>query len=60
MTNTTDLWKSLDLASGLTLELRAGTEPCLTLLQGEDRISVELSNVKTLVAGPDRCRGGAC
>jgi hypothetical protein len=50
MSNTPDLWESRDLPNGLTLELRAGAEPCLVLRQGDDRISVELSNVKTLVA----------
>ena len=38
------------MSSGTTLELRAGDDPALVLAQDDNRVRVELSNVKPLVA----------
>ena len=50
MTDKSDLWEKRTLASGLAVEMQAGDDPALVLAQGEDRVRVELANVKTLVA----------
>jgi hypothetical protein len=39
-----------ELPNGLALELRAGDDPALVLVQGENRVRVELTQVKALVA----------
>ena len=48
MTNQSDLWETHDLLSGLTLELRAGDDPALALVQSENRVRVNLSYLKGL------------
>jgi hypothetical protein len=45
-----NLWESRTLPDSIALELRAGGNPCLVLAQGENRVRVELSNVKALLA----------
>jgi hypothetical protein len=39
-----------DLRVGLALELRAGDNPSLVLAQGDTRISLQLADVKSVVA----------
>ena len=66
------LWESRTLPDDITLELRAGDNPALILLQGENRVQVGLAHVKGVVAamadaaadlaeflaiGPWACRG---
>jgi hypothetical protein len=50
MTNTHDLWEVRELPDGVVLEPRARDDPALVLGQGENRVRVELSHVKALVA----------
>ena len=50
MTDNLNLWEKRTLPSGLALEMLAGDDPALVLAQGENRVRVELANVKTLVA----------
>ena len=45
-----DLWEVRTLHSGLSLELRGGEKPALVIVQGSDRVRVELADVKTVVA----------
>ncbi len=52
-----DLWEVRRLHGGLSLELRGGesrdgmsTKPALVIVQGSDRVRVELADVKTVVA----------
>jgi hypothetical protein len=45
-----DLWEVRTLPGGLALELRAGDDPALVLVQGENRVRVDLAHVKALVA----------
>ncbi len=50
MSEQPDLWEVRKLDGGLVLELHAGDTPALILVQGENQIRVDLSNVKRLVA----------
>lgn len=50
MTNHSDLWEARKRDSGLVPELLAGDAPALVLVQGENRIRVNLTYVKALVA----------
>jgi len=50
MTDDADLWEVRTLAGGLSLELRAGEEPALVLVQGEDAVRIPLAEAKALVA----------
>ena len=50
MIDITDLWERRDLPGDLALELHAGEAPALLLVQGKNRVRVDLSNVKGLVA----------
>ncbi|MFC2023488.1 hypothetical protein ACFLT5_01985 [Chloroflexota bacterium] len=50
MTNGPNLWEVRELPRGAVLELRAGDKPALVLAQGENRLSVELAQVKAVVA----------
>ena len=45
-----NLWESRTLPDGITLELRAGDNPAMIIVQGKDRIQVELAHVKDMVA----------
>jgi hypothetical protein len=45
-----DLWRSRTLPDSITLELRAGDNPALALLQGENRLKVELAHITGVVA----------
>ena len=45
-----NLWEVRELPDGVALELRAGDDPAVVLAQGEDRVRVELANVKAVVA----------
>lgn len=45
-----DLWEICSLPNGAVLELRAGDEPALVLVQGKNQVKVELAHVKGLVA----------
>jgi hypothetical protein len=45
-----DLWEARPLPDGITLELRAGDHPTLVLVQGENRVQVELAHAKVVVA----------
>jgi len=47
---TSDLWEVRTLPDGLALELRGGDKPGLVLVQGSDRVIVELAHVKTVIA----------
>jgi hypothetical protein len=46
---TGDLWKVRALPDDLALEMR-GNPPGLVLVQGDDRVGVELAHVKTVIA----------
>jgi hypothetical protein len=50
MTNIANLWEARDLPDGIIVELTAGNIPSLVLVQGENRVTVKLAQVKTLVA----------
>ena len=50
MSSDPDLWEVRSLDGGLALELRAGDEPALVLVQGENRVRVDLAHSKALVA----------
>jgi hypothetical protein len=50
ITDNPDLWEVRELPSGLAPELRGGDVPALVLVQGEDRVRVELAHVKAVVA----------
>jgi len=50
VTDNPDLWELRELDGGLTLELRVGDAPALALTQGDNRVRVELSKVKAVVA----------
>lgn len=50
MSNKQNHWESRTLPDGITLELRAGDNPALVLVQGENRVQVELAHVKAVVA----------
>lgn len=45
-----DLWEVRRLRGGLSVELRGGEKPALVLVQGEDRVRVELADVKVVMA----------
>jgi hypothetical protein len=45
-----DLWEVRALPTGLSLELHGGGDPALVLAQGENRVRVELAQVKSLMA----------
>jgi hypothetical protein len=45
-----NLWEVRELPGGVALELRAGDDPALALVQGENRVRVELAHVRELVA----------
>jgi hypothetical protein len=45
-----NLWEVRSLPDGITLELRAGDDPALVLVQGENRVRMELAHVKAVVA----------
>jgi hypothetical protein len=47
---TDDLWEVRTLHGGLSVELRGGEKAALVLVQGGDRVRVELADVKTVVA----------
>ena len=47
---TLDLWEVRTLHGGLSVEMRGGEKPALVLVQGEERVRVELTDVKTVVA----------
>ena len=49
MSEQTDLWEARELPGGLALELRAGDDPALVLVQGDNRVRVELDRVKAVV-----------
>jgi hypothetical protein len=46
-----NLWETRPLPAGIRLELRAGGEPALVLVQGENRVRVALTQAKGVVAG---------
>jgi len=46
-----DLWEVRTLHGGLSLELRGGDKSALVVVQGSDRVRVELADVKTAIAG---------
>ena len=54
---TDSLWEVRTLPGGLALELQ-GNPPALVLVQGSDRVRVNLAYVKTVVAVCERCGGG--
>ena len=39
-----NLWEMRPLPAGITLELRAGDDPALVLVRGENRVQVELAH----------------
>jgi hypothetical protein len=45
-----DLWETRALPGGVTLELCGGGTPVLILVQGENRVGIELADVKEAVA----------
>ena len=45
-----NLWESRTLPDGITLELRAGDNPALVLLQGKNQTQMELAHIKAVVA----------
>ena len=45
-----DLWEVRRLHGGLRVELRGGKKPALVLVQGSDRVRVELGDVKVAIA----------
>lgn len=45
-----DLWEARPLPDGVTLELRAGNDPALVLVQGENRVQIDLAYAKEVVA----------
>ena len=45
-----ELWEVRTLHGGLSLELRGGEKPALVIVQGSDRVRVELADVKSVVA----------
>ena len=47
---TVDLWEVRTLPDGLALELRGGDKPALVIVQGSDRVKVELAYFKTVIA----------
>ena len=47
---TGDVWEARAMPGGLSLELRGGEKPGLVLVQGSDRVRVDLSHVKTVIA----------
>jgi hypothetical protein len=48
---TNDLWEVRTLHGGLSAELRGREKPALVLVQGSERVRVELADVKVVVAG---------
>jgi hypothetical protein len=50
MTNNPDLWEVRELPGDLALEMRGGDKPALVLVQGENRVRIELAHAKVLVA----------
>lgn len=46
-----ELWEVRHLHGGLSLELRGGEKPALVIVQGGERVRVELADVKTVIAG---------
>jgi len=47
---TGDLWEVRRLHEGLSVELRGGDKPALVIVQGSERVRVELAEVKLVVA----------
>ena len=47
---TGDLWEVRPMPGGLALELHGGDKPALVIVQGSDRVRVELADVKLVVA----------
>ena len=45
-----DLWEVRTVRGEVNLELRGGEKPALVIVQGEDRVRVELADVKAVVA----------
>ena len=45
-----DLWETRSLDTGSVQELQAGDAPAPVLVQGENRVRVDVSNVMGLVA----------
>jgi ribosomal protein L12E/L44/L45/RPP1/RPP2 len=45
-----DLWEMRTLPGALALEFRGEDKPALVLVQGDNRVRVELARVKALVA----------
>ena len=43
-------WKVRTLPGGLALELRAGDDPALVIVQDGDRVRMELPHVKAVIA----------
>jgi hypothetical protein len=50
MASTPDVWEARAVTGDTTLDLRGGDEPALVLVQGDNRVRVELGSVKALVA----------
>jgi hypothetical protein len=45
-----DLWEVRTLPDGLALELRGGDKPALVIVQGSDRVRVDLADAKAVIA----------
>ena len=50
MTDIPDLWEARELTGRLALGMHAGDDPALVLAQGEDRVKVDLADVKGVMA----------
>jgi len=50
MSNSPDLWERRELPGKLALELRAGDDPALVLVRGDDMTRTPLAHIKALVA----------
>ena len=46
---TADLWKVRTMPGGLSLELCGGDKPSLVIVQGSDRVRVDLAHVKAVI-----------
>lgn len=53
MSSTSNLWDVRELPDGLSLKMRAGRDPALVLIQGENQAKVELAYIKVLAAVQD-------
>lgn len=53
MTKQADLWEVRKLDAGPVLELHASDAPAVVLTQGENRVRMQLTHVKGLVAALD-------